>query len=278
MIKRVTITLAFLGTLIFVSLSNSIRPQPESTAGFTQAKGMVNEGINTGSVDSMPSKVDGDNGLNPELSTISSQDRARMLAGAVEFRYDFCTGYNAMQAGLGTKLDEHTILTHNHYGNQANFCMIDPGDSDNPQDIAIKTASLAMGHGDGYGDQTQLVHTAEAIEDPFAPIATQQVIRELVSGDFVEVIYRDDSSSRLAIASLQIRGFLENSVVVLEDSENIINVGDSGGGVYYQGALIGNTWRYLLTLDQDDNIIDKVVHVHLLPLEFSPGMSVIDLP
>jgi hypothetical protein len=264
MIKRVTITLAVLGALIFISLSNSIHPQPVTATGHSQTNRNVRDTINTGSSDSLTSESNGN--LYP--STFSSQDRARMLAGAVEFRYDFCTGYNAMHAGLGTKLDEHTVLTHNHYGKQANFCMIDPGDSDNPQDIAIKTASLAMGHGDGYGDQTQLVHTTEAIEGPFATIASQQVIRELVAGDFVEVVYRDEASSELAITSLQIRGILGNSVVVLEDPGDIINVGDSGGGVYYQGAFIGNTWRYLLTLDQDDNIIDKVVHVHLLPLEF----------
>ncbi len=267
MIRRVTITLAVLGALIFISLSNSIRPQPESATGFTQAKGMVNEGMNTGSSDSLTSESNG----YLYTSTISSEDLARMLAGAVEFRYDFCTGYNVMHSGLGTKLDEHAIITHNHYGNQANFCMIDPGYSDNPQDVAIKTASLAMGHGDEYGDQTQLVHTTEAIVGPFAPIASQQVIRELVVGESVEVVYWDDASSELAIASLQIRGFLGNSVVVLEDPEDIINVGDSGGGVYYQGVLIGNTWRYLLTLDQDDNIIDKQVHVHLLPMEILAG-------
>lgn len=190
-----------------------------------------------------------------------------MLDSTVEFWYFICTGYNTMQASLGTKLDEHTVLTHNHFGNQANYCMIDPIEPTRPHDVAIKSAAVAMGYDDDYGNQTQSVHISEAMTGPYAPIASQQDMEALLMGEFVEVVYRDDTSSELAIASLHIRELLGNSVLVLDDPQGIIDAGDSGGGVYYQGALIGNTWRYLLTFDQDNLIIDKQIHVHLLPRE-----------
>jgi len=188
-----------------------------------------------------------------------------MLASTVEFRYIICTGYNKMHVGLGTKMDEHTVLTHNHYGNQANFCMYNPTTPGLTHDVAIKVDSRALGHGDQYGDQTRVVSIADEIEGPFAPIASQQLIRRLAKGEFVEVVYWDDVHAELAVTSLQITGFLGDSLLVLDDPDDIINKGDSGGGVFYQGALLGNTWRYLPTFDQDDNMIDKQVHVHLIP-------------
>ena len=86
-------------------------------------------------------------------------------------------------------------------------------------------------------------------------------------GDVVEVVYWDDELSELSVASFQISGFLGDSVLALDDSNDIINKGDSGGGVFYQGALVGNTWRYIPTFDQNGNLVDKQVHVHLIPMD-----------
>jgi len=197
--------------------------------------------------------------------SMSKVDRSWMLSTAVEFRYDFCNPYNTMHAGLGTKLGQQAVLTHNHYGKPASFCMVDQADPQHPQDLLIKTASLAMGHNDEYGDQTQLVRSTENFAGSFAPIASQQVISQLAVGEFVDVVYWNDANQGPAIARFRIQGFLGDSLVVLEDPEDIINVGDSGGGVFYRGTLIGNTWRYFEILDQDDNRIGKEVHVQILP-------------
>jgi len=262
-IKRITITMAILGSTIFGSLFYSNHPQARSTGAYVQAAAIDSETIEAGPTVSLIGSAEG----GPGLSTISSEDQARMLASAVEFRYIICTGYNKMHAGLGTKIDAHTVLTHNHFGNQANFCMFNPTTPGLTHDIAIKADSRALGHGDRYGDQTLVVSTTGEVQGPYAALATRQMISKMAVGEFVQVVYWEDDLSELAIANFQIRGFLGDSVLVLDDPDDIINQGDSGGGVFYQGSLIGNTWRYLLTLDQDNQVIEKLVHVHLLTME-----------
>ena len=258
-IKRITIALFILGSTIFASLSLSNYPKGATV----QAAGIDSAKLETGSSASIANQSVAE--IHP--STLSNQERDQLLASTVEFRYIICTGYNKMHAGLGTKVGEHTVLTHNHFGNQANFCMFNPSAPEQQVDIAIKRDSRAMGFGDQYGDQTLLVDTSEAVQGPVAALASQQLISAMAVGEVVEVVYWDDEHSELAVASFQISGFLGDSVLVLDDPSDIINKGDSGGGVFYQGALVGNTWRYLPTFDQDGSLVDKQVQVHLIPMD-----------
>ena len=255
-IKRITIALFILGSTIYASLtvSNHAKGATVQAAGNDRTKTEASSSSTIAGAEFRP-------------SSISNQERDKMLASTVEFRYFICTGYNKKHAGLGTKVDQHTILTHNHFGSQAYFCMINPLAPEQQVDIAIKQDSRAMGFGDQYGDQTLLVETTEAVQGPAAAIASQQLINAMVVGEVVEVVYWDDELSELSVASFQISGFLGDSVLVLDDSNDIINKGDSGGGVFYQGALVGNTWRYIPTFDQNGNLVDKQVHVHLIPME-----------
>jgi hypothetical protein len=258
-IKRITIILTILGSTMFASLSFSIHAKSATVQAARIDSAKLEAGSSVSFVKQTGSEI--------RPSTLSNQERDQLLASTVEFRYIYCTGYNKMHAGLGTKVNEHTVLTHNHFGNQANFCMLNPSAPAQQVDIAIKQDSRAIGHGDQYGDQTLLVDTTEEIQGPAAALASQQLISAMAVGEVVELVYWDDENSELAVASFQISGFLGDSVLVLDDSSDIINKGDSGGGVFYQGALVGNTWRYLPTFDQNGNLIDKQVHVHLIPMD-----------
>ena len=262
-IKRITIALLILGSTIFASLPIYTHSKAQSGSWDTRADSNANQTNEAGSTSSFANQ----SGAEFRPATISSQERDKLLASTVEFRYFICTGYNKKHAGLGTKVDQHTVLTHNHFGSQANFCMINPSAPAQQVDIAIKQDSRAMGHGDHYGDQTLLVDTSEDVQGPAAALASQQMINAMSVGEFVEVVYWDDELSELAITSFQISGFMGDSMLVLDDPQDIINKGDSGGGVFYQGALVGNTWRYLQSFDQDGNLIDKQVHVHLIPMD-----------
>lgn len=262
-IKRIAIALLILGSTIFASLSAANRSKAQSRDGFVQADGNLSETIEAVSTLSIIKPADGET----DQPVISNELPANILASTVAFRYFICTGYNKMHAGLGTKVDQHTVLTHNHFGSQAHFCMIDPSAPEQHVDIAIKQDSRAMGFGDPYGEQTLLVDTSEALKGTSAALASLQMMNQMTVGEFVQVVYWDDELSELAITSFQISGFLGDSVLVLNDPDDIINQGDSGGGVFYQGALVGNTWRYLPSFDHNGNLIDKQVHVHLIPLE-----------
>lgn len=71
---------------------------------------------------------------------------------------------------------------------------------------------------------------------PLADVATMNALRP---GRWLAVTYWDDERQQLARQSFQI---MTTGVdfVTLADPDCMINPGDSGGGVYFQGALIGH--------------------------------------
>ena len=62
--------------------------------------------------------------------------------------------------------------------------------------------------------------------------------------------------------------------MVLDDPGDIINEGDSGGCVFYQDTLIGNTWKYFQIQDLQGNQIEKEVHVQIIPPELEQALGI----
>ena len=198
------------------------------------------------------------------------QQLSTILSSAVEFRWD---GKGNAHESLGTKVNAHTVLTHNHFTDLAGTYIVDPSNPRRPHGVSNKTKTTPIGSSWRYRAQTRLVHSAVAYDGSFAPIASQNTINRLRVGDSVDVVYWDDARSELAVAVFQIDGFRDGSVLVLTDPSNIINRGDSGGGVFFDGELIGNTWRYSEIIDQHGNVIDKTVHVQIVPSELTNGLG-----
>ncbi len=270
--KILSTTFVILIITVFAILKSAFLLQNEPTAGINQNQVIVREVTNNRSADHIGMEAAQVGDQEQTHSTLSMEDQAWMLRSAVEFRFKSCNSNDTIHLALGTKLDEQTVLTHNHHGNYTEICMVNPVEAQVSRDIPIKTTSQPMGHGDQYGDQTRLVYLTEQVAGSFAPIASQQGIDQLAAGEFVAVVYWDDAVQELAIAKLQIKGFLGNSVMVLDDPADIINEGDSGGGVYYQDTFVGNTWKYFQIQDLQGNQIDKEVHVQIIPPELDQAV------
>ena len=59
------------------------------------------------------------------------------------------------------------------------------------------------------------------------------------------MVYWDDAAQSLAVTACAIAA-VSPGVLTLADPDNLFNGGDSGGGVFYQGELVGNTWGFLI--------------------------------
>jgi hypothetical protein len=188
-----------------------------------------------------------------------------MLSSAVEFRWDNNKNTGKPHESLGTKITNNTVLTHNHFSDLAGTYILDPINTRRPHGVSNSTRTMPFGWSRQYGAQTRLIFSAVKYAGQVAPIASQSSIEKLGPGDTVDVVYWDDDREALAVANFQIRIVQDHTVIVLNDPEDIINSGDSGGGVFLDGELIGNTWRYIKMADQNGKTVDKEVHVQIIP-------------
>ena len=195
-----------------------------------------------------------------------------MLSSTVEFRWDNDKNTDKPHESLGTKITVNTVLTHNHFSDLAGTFILDPSNVRRPHGVSEATRTTPFGRSRQYGAQTRLVYSSVKYAGSFAPIASQVTIQQLGSGDCLDVVYWDDARQELAVAVFQIRAIRNNAVIVLDDSMDIINSGDSGGGVFYNGELVGNTWRYVERVDSAGNQVDKEVHVQIVPAELSRAL------
>lgn len=197
-----------------------------------------------------------------------------MLASSVEFRWDSNKKSRHSHESLGTKISANTVLTHNHFSDLAGTFIVDPSNTKRPHSISNTTRTISIGSRSyQYGDQTRLVYSEIKYSGSFAPIASQQTIKQLRTGDIVDVVYWDDAHGKLAVAEFPIKSIRQGTLIIFNDPHNIINRGDSGGGVFYNGKLIGNTWRYLEILDSQGNKVSKEVHVQIVPTELNSVMG-----
>jgi hypothetical protein len=86
----------------------------------------------------------------------------------------------------------------------------------------------------------------EYIPDEAAGVrsAHPAVIRRIREGDRLELVYDDGVAPGefiLQVASLVVSDVSEHAVQVA-DPQHLINKGDSGGAVYFNGMLVGADW------------------------------------
>jgi hypothetical protein len=146
------------------------------------------------------------------------------------------------EMSLGTVIGPHLILTHNHFigglGTLPNetLSIVDNAGRTYQLRIAdVKPVALDKG--------TLLLRLPVSVTLAAAMLADPPLINQLGPDDWLTVNYWDDANSRFATRTFQFKQ-MKNGVATLADPEHVINPGDSGGGVYFAGRLIGNTWSY----------------------------------
>jgi hypothetical protein len=165
---------------------------------------------------------------------------------------------------LGTVIGPHLILTHNHFGAtlgtlpDETFTFTDSAEKGYHMRVAdVKRISIDRG--------TLLLRLPDTVELTVLPVAHQATIGRLTAGDWLTVNYWDNAAQRLTTKDFQLIT-TANGLATLADPEHIINRGDSGGGVFFKGQLVGNTWSY------NANVNGKPLgsfNVALVPLQVS---------
>jgi hypothetical protein len=123
-------------------------------------------------------------------------------------------------------------------------------------EIAVAAVSVDAG--------TQIIHLPSSITLAPAPLGDQAVLDQLAEGEWLTVDYWDEASQRLVQGNFQIM-HLEPGVATLSDPLCLIRPGDSGGGVYLNGQLVGNTWA--MYTDPDTKRPTGAFNVALVPAE-----------
>lgn len=177
-------------------------------------------------------------------------------------RLEGSRGLQSIDTSLGTRIAPDLILTHNHF-RQA------------PASATGETMTLyaADGHGtlsdfsalrrQPLDAGTQLIHLpqSEAVPADCARLADRATIEQLGLGDWLTVVYWDEPHSSLVQAEFLILA-ADGRTATLFDPFAQINPGDSGGGVYSGGQLVGNTWA-IVTLANGTPL--RCFNVALLP-------------
>jgi hypothetical protein len=167
------------------------------------------------------------------------------------------------ERGLGTVINGgYTIVTHNHYKHEHASKEVEISDH---RGIKITTLHKSDITSSLYNYQTKhmdLPQMIVGIEGTSVAIAAIGDASALEVGDAVSTVYRTDGGRieilHKAIDHIRTPGEVEPHVPVgmsviaahMSNEEGIIKSGDSGGGLFHDGKLVGNTW-YLAELTKD---------------------------
>jgi hypothetical protein len=155
---------------------------------------------------------------------------------------------------LGTAVGPNLILTHGHFH-------VPP---QSPRSIAFKvigsTGQVIQYRSDEVQQiilsrETTFIYLPSAMTGSSAPLADRDTLDRLQPGAWVTLNYWDDAQERGAQRLFQIVQ-VQQAVVTLADPDRVINVGDSGGGVFFADKLIGVTSS--IDVDAQDRSVGRV--------------------
>jgi hypothetical protein len=158
--------------------------------------------------------------------------------------------YRYSTPSLGTLVGPASVLTHNHYpvapvGAWAEALQITPlGQAT----VTAPLAELAVEAVNAETNRVALDGRPALIAAP-APVAGDDTLAALAAGDVLTVVYWDDAEGALAQGDYAVVA-VERGVLTLADPGKVINGGDSGGGAFYRGELVGNTLSVVLDLQR----------------------------
>ena len=185
------------------------------------------------------------NGVWPEREVSADAMRRTDQAYVIRIEHTYVThdGVSAYRRGgfsLGTALAPNIILTHNHFHKppepvqDETLTFLDPTRAA----LSLPVEGLPFVAIDGG---TALIYLPDTVTLPSTPLGDRSTIDHLAAGDRLTVCYWDDDGERVAQQDFEIIR-IEDGVATLADPHRIINPGDSGGGAFFEGRLVGNTW------------------------------------
>ncbi|HPH98466.1 MAG TPA: RHS repeat-associated core domain-containing protein [Anaerolineaceae bacterium] len=155
-------------------------------------------------------------------------------------------------SSLGTVVDDpslldepgnHTVYTHNHYQQDSkNYLVLDSETKYQKVDISYPIGDPVKPL--SKNAESRLMWVPDPISNSAAIVAPSRLINDLKKGDIVEIIFFDDMNSKITSIQGTISDVsnLKIGAITVITPINVINKGDSGGGVYFNGLLVGNIW------------------------------------
>ena len=148
--------------------------------------------------------------------------------------------------GLGTVIGDHTIITAKHVAGLAIGRTEIPGLRINDVQVTGEVKIIYTYFGDqGENSGTDVIRMDLPVSytgslPPAARIASQEVIDAIHAGDWVSIVYYDHTKDQKTVGKFRVLAIVDG-MAKLDDPSKFIVPGDSGGGVYYNGMLIGTT-------------------------------------
>jgi hypothetical protein len=92
------------------------------------------------------------------------------------------------------------------------------------------------------GQQTMPLSISSGLGGTTVRIASQSTINGLAAGDTLNVVYWDDAAGQVAVGQFTISSVdsLAIGALSVDTSSGNLSHGDSSGGVFYNGELVGN--------------------------------------
>ena len=151
------------------------------------------------------------------------------------------------EGGLGTIIDNgNTVLTHNHFSHallqNADFVEFTDywGNS-----TRIEMNDIDRRFPDNPGTQLLVLPGQVNLDGRSATLGDPDT---LSPGDWAQVVYQDTTGQmRVRMSRVQRLGKYQNEPIVIfnnhsDNPTEILNRGDSGGGVFKEGRLVANNW------------------------------------
>jgi hypothetical protein len=170
----------------------------------------------------------------------SPDDNSEILATAVHL-----VTSEGEHAGLGTQISDNTFVAHGHYS----YGDLTPGPTgEYLAELSVQNQSGVQTLVGGlYGENveggtweggTTWVTTTSSLLGTAAQIASQETIVSIGAGDFIDIVYWDDRRDEIRVGSFEVTN--QANGYIHFNNNGRINPGDSGGGIFYNGELIGN--------------------------------------
>jgi len=155
----------------------------------------------------------------------------------------------SMGYGIGSLIEyqgEILLVTHNHWRKVLeDTSLVKFYDADNYllKTIIGKEWRDLIVHAD---PGTLVLRPPQDLLDQLAPVSLQ-AIPQVTAGETVEIVYRENPSretaSILEAVVEEVITYNGQPVYKLRTQDGrVIQPGDSGGGIWYQGCLVGNNW------------------------------------
>lgn len=168
-----------------------------------------------------------------------------------------------LEYGVGSLIQyrgETLLVTHNHWRKLQDVTIVKFYDADNNLiKVIIKQRFVES---IVYSDAgTLVIKPPKELIDQLVPVNLQNV-PQVAAGETVDVVYRENPSREkaafLEAVVEEVTSFNGRPVYKLRSLDGqTIQPGDSGGGVWYKGALIGNNWTVTVltsaTLEASDD-------------------------